>query len=65
MYPYCVYFRAMPKQLLASDSFHLRMPTELWRRGQKQAAKEQRTLSSLIRYLLVRYLDEKQKGQPA
>ena len=42
-----------------SEVFRLRIESELQRKAQKQAEKEQRTLSSLIRFALVRYLEGK------
>jgi hypothetical protein len=37
----------------------MRLEAELQRKAQKQAQKEQRTLASLIRFLLVQYLESK------
>jgi len=42
-----------------AESFALKLDAELQRRAMKQAAKEQRTLASLIRFLLVQYLEGK------
>ena len=41
------------------ETFTLKLGPEVLRRAKKQADKEQRTVASLIRFVLVTYLDSK------
>ena len=47
------------KQRLDSEVFRLRLEAKLWTRAARHAAKEQRTMASLIRQALVLYLEGK------